>query len=88
MNTIFHPMFKKPKQVENEHFSETVIVYELDEGTKKIVNFDLGYYDFEKNVWITFGNDSMILYCWTDISNPEEFMQKKDWPVEYNQGFN
>ena len=48
-NKEFHPMFKKPKQVENEHFSETVIVYELDGGTKEIINFDLAYYDFEQN---------------------------------------
>ena len=39
-------------------------------------------------VSIVFENVSMILYCWTDIPNPEEFMQKKYWPVEYNQGFN
>ena len=87
-NRIYHPMFKKPKQVENEHFSETVIVYELDGGTKEIVNFDLAYYDFEQNEWITLGFDSMVLYCWTEIPNPQEFMQNKDWPVEYNQGFN
>ena len=87
-NKEFHPMFKKPKQVENEHFSETVIVYELDLGTKEIVNFDLAFYNFDENEWITFGIDSMILSCWTELPNPSEFMQNKDWPVEYNKGFN
>lgn len=83
----FHPMFKKPKQVENEHFSETVIVYELDLGSKEVTHFDLGYFDFETHKWRVLGNDSIILYCWSEIPNPTKFMQNKEWAVDYHEGF-
>ena len=83
----FYPMSKKPKQVKNEHFSETVLIYELDLGTKEIVHFDLGYFDFETNKWNVLGNDSLILYCWAEIPNPTNFMQNKDWAVDYHEGF-
>lgn len=82
----FYPMFKKPKQVKNEHFSETVIVYELDLGTKEIICFDFGFYNFDTGNWNVLGKDSLILYCWSEIPNPTNFMQNKNWAVDYHEG--
>lgn len=76
----FHPMWKKPEPSgDNDGYSKTVIVYELDHDTKKVVDSDLGYYNFEKETWNVLGDFSLKLCCWTEIPNPTQFMQDKDW---------
>ena len=87
MKNEFHPMWKRPNQVKNETFSETVIVYELDHETKKVIDSDLGFYNFEKETWNVLGDFSMNLWCWTEIPNPTDFMQDKDWEVVLHEGF-
>lgn len=84
----FHPMWKKPEPSGDEDgYSKTVIVYELDHDTKKVVDSDLGFYNFETEKWNVLGDFSMNLWCWTEIPNPTNFMQDKDWVVELHEGF-
>jgi len=87
MKNEFHPMWKKPNQVKDEHFSETVIVYELDHDTKEVQASDLGFYNFDTCEWMILGDMSMKLWCWTEIPNPSEFMKDKDWVVELHNGY-
>lgn len=87
MKNDFHPMWKKPPQVKDEHFSETVIVYDLDHDTKEVEASDLGFYNFDTEEWMILGDLSMKLCCWTEIPNPTSFMQDKDWVVELHMGY-
>jgi hypothetical protein len=88
MKNDFHPMWKKPEASGDEDgYSKTVIVYELDHDTKKVIDSDLGYYNFETETWHVLGDFSMHLWCWTEIPNPTNFMQDKDWVVELHKGF-
>lgn len=87
MENKYHPMWKKPPQVKGEPFSETVIVYELDHDTKKVECSDFGFFNFDTQEWMILGDCSMHLWCWTEIPNPTEFMQDKDWQVELHTGY-
>lgn len=89
MENEFHPMWKKPKvSNDDSRFSKIVLVYELDFDTKKMINSDLGYFDFEEETWSKFGEDSMMLYCWKEIPDPSEFMKDKDWVIALHTGYN
>ncbi|WP_312306561.1 hypothetical protein [Chryseobacterium sp.] len=62
-----NPMNEFPSQVEGEHFSKTVLVYDKD-----LEDVDLGYYDFESQKWQVMGGFQMELICWTLIPVPNE----------------
>lgn len=62
-----NPMNEFPIQVDGEHFSKTVLVYDKD-----LEDFDLGYYDFESHKWQVMGGFQMDLICWSYIPMPHE----------------
>ena len=79
-------MSVKPKQKKNKHYSETVIVYELDLVTKEIKSCDFAYFNFETSKWNVIGTDTFFLHCWVEVPNPTIFMQNKEWPEDFNYG--
>ena len=87
MKNDFYPMWKKPLQVKDELFSETVIVYDIDHDTKEVIASDFGFYNFDTEDWQILGDFSMKLCCWTEIPNPTQFMQDKDWVVVFHKGY-
>lgn len=62
-----NPMNEFPTQVDGEHFSKTVLVYDKD-----LDDVDLDYYDFESGKWQVMGGFQMDLICWSYISIPHE----------------
>lgn len=62
-----NPMNEFPTQVDGEHFSKTVLVYDKD-----LDDVDLGYYDFESAKWQVMGGFQMDLICWSYIPIPHE----------------
>lgn len=64
----YNPMSIFPKQVEGEHFSNTVMVYDKD-----LKDFDLGFYNFDTKKWDVMGGFQMDLICWSEIPKPTIF---------------
>ena len=60
-----NPMNEFPQKVEGEHFSKTVLVYDID-----LEDFDLGFYNFDTQKWDVMGGFQMALICWSDIPTP------------------
>lgn len=67
---LFFPMTEKPVRDESDpSFSQTVIIY----GDQKNV-VELGYFDFEEDEWLHFGQNLFMLKCWCYIPNPDMFI--------------
>ena len=60
-----NPMNEFPEQVEGEHFSRTVLVYDMD-----LEDFDLGFYNYDTQKWDVMGGFQMELICWSYIPKP------------------
>lgn len=63
----FYPMNEFPSQVEGEHFSKTVLVYDKD-----LDDVDLGFYNFDIQKWDVLGGFQMDLICWSYVPMPHE----------------
>lgn len=59
------PMDVLPEQVEGEHFSKTVLVYDED-----LEDFDLGFFNYDTQKWDVMGGFQMKLICWSYIPLP------------------
>lgn len=62
-----YPMNEFPTQVEGEHFSKTVLVYDSD-----LEDLDLGFYNFDTQKWDVMGGFQMELICWSYIPTPHD----------------
>lgn len=63
----FYTMNEFPSQVEGEHFSKTVLVYDKD-----LDDVDLGFYNFDTQKWDVLGGFQMDLICWSYVPMPHE----------------
>lgn len=66
MATIYFSMNEFPDQVKGEHFSETVLIYDLEEK-----DVDLGFYNYESKKWMPLGGMQMKLNCWCYPPKPD-----------------
>jgi len=64
-------MTELPRRVKNEQFSVSVLVYNVDDLTY----CEIGYYNFDTEIWSHFGEDCIELICWCYLPNPEEFVE-------------
>lgn len=71
----FYPMSELPPAEDSDtSFSRTVLVYGRNRSF-----VELGYYDFEKEQWVHFGEGSFLLKCWCFIPNPGKLLNDKKW---------
>jgi len=87
MELQFYPMSKKPDREQDEAFSETVIVYEVNLKTKEPIDAVMGYYNFDSENWSVLCDESLKLYCWAKIPNPKDFLQNKNWKTVKHIGY-
>ena len=74
---LFQSMNTYPKRDKTDRsFSQTVLVF-----NPKMDIVELGYYDFEDQIWQILGNSSMELQCWCEIPLPcsEQLKIIKKW---------
>ncbi len=86
MDTQFYPMSKRPEHSDDEYlFSKTVMVY--DEGSDTDKFSELGYFDFENDEWIHFGDNSMKLICWCEIPDPADYIKNNNLKSVTHRGY-
>lgn len=76
----FFPMSHRPKVAE-ENLSEMVLVYDED-----LEDCDLGYYDFDEELWSVMGGFSMRLKCWCYLPRPTK-ETVKDFKIQTHAGY-
>jgi hypothetical protein len=80
---MFYSMQDLPKTQPNEKHSMTVLVFDEDDN-----NFvDLGFYDFDKQEWVVFGDDSINMICWCYAPSPKEFISNNNLKSEIHRGY-
>ena len=78
----FYPMSDRPTPEESDtSFSKTVIVY-----GERVNDVGLGYFDFEMNEWLHFGESTFLLKCWCYVPYPIN-TKNTNWELTVPRGY-
>lgn len=69
---IFYPMNEFPTRVKGGNYSVPVLVFSADNPTF----CEMGYYNFETQKWLHFGESSVVLISWCYMPNHEAFLEQ------------
>jgi len=76
----FYSMEEIPPRDGEEDFSIWVIVYDESDSSY----YNIGFYDYEDQVWTAFTDEPMLLKCWCFAPDPSPFWDKKKFKTVYS----